>query len=140
MKGELLHGEKSGLSWVTRVYGHPARQSLHGLAAGHPLTPYPLSLALFSATAVTCMTAMSVPAMVQLQEHTPQQAVWVALPSISKALHKALSMLLESSFLPLFHKTNFYRSVALCPQRQAAREKGRCVFTPGPGTYYVPQI
>lgn len=38
------------------------------------------------------------------------------------------------------HKTNFYRSVALCPQRQAAREKGHCLFTPGPGTYYVPQI
>lgn len=85
-------------------------------------SPDPLSLALFSATAVTCMTAVSVPAVVQLQEHTPQQAVWVALPSFSKALQKALSVLLELSFLPLFIKQIF---TALLPSAPKGKLHGR---------------
>jgi len=76
----------------------------------------------------------------ELHNHVPasQQAVRAAF-TFREAPYKALSMLLESPFLLLFHKTNFYRSVALCPQMQAA-QKGLCPFTAVPGTYHVPQI
>lgn len=123
MKGELLHRDKSGPFWVTRVQSpRPSEPPWSGCWPS-PEAPYPLSLTLFTATAVTSKFH-------EFHNHVPASgasspaSLGIALTSFREALHKALSILLESSsFLLLFHKKIFITLLPSAPKCKLHRRR-----------------